>query len=169
MQAPPPSYRLLLPHAHSNRWKSETSVGQKETAAWRKISSVWQCFDEEKSDYKVVCRLFKQKLAYNKSTGAIRNHIQRRHLDANLRGEQATTRSTQQTSITITPQKLWCRPLRKDNVTRHWNDCLWSAATVFCWRQRLLQVNALYWAWIQGTQSHKGNIRHSSLAAVFFM
>ncbi len=47
------------------------------------ISSVWQYFDEE-SDNKVMCRLCKQKLTYNHSTGAMRNHIQLRHLDVNL-------------------------------------------------------------------------------------
>ncbi len=53
---------------------------------------VWQYFNEEESDNKVVCRLCKQKLAYI-------------HLDVNLQGEQATTSNTRQTSITtfVTP------------------------------------------------------------------
>ncbi|XP_074549985.1 E3 SUMO-protein ligase ZBED1-like [Halichoeres trimaculatus] len=56
----------------------------------KKISTVWQYFDAA-DDNKVVCRLCKQKLAYNHSTGAMRNHIHSRHLDVDLQGEDGET------------------------------------------------------------------------------
>ncbi len=40
-----------------------------EMVAPGKICSVWLYFDEEESDKKVVCRLCKQKLAYDHLTG----------------------------------------------------------------------------------------------------
>ncbi len=49
-------------------------------AARTKISLVWQNFDEEETDNKVVVQLCQQKLTYNHSTGAMRNHIQLRGL-----------------------------------------------------------------------------------------
>ncbi|CAJ1081952.1 zinc finger BED domain-containing protein 1-like [Xyrichtys novacula] len=52
----------------------------------KKISTVWHYFDAA-DDNKVVCRLCKQKLTYNHSTGVMRNHIHSRHLDVNLHGE----------------------------------------------------------------------------------
>ncbi|XP_074539278.1 interferon-induced protein 44-like [Halichoeres trimaculatus] len=54
----------------------------------KKISTIWQCFDAA-DDNKVACRLCKQTLAYNHSTGAMRNHIHSRHLDVDLQGEDA--------------------------------------------------------------------------------
>ncbi len=62
--------------------KSENQIGQREMAARRKISSVWQNMHEDECDHKVLC------------------HIQYTHSDVNLQGEQATTSNTQQTSIT---------------------------------------------------------------------
>ncbi len=47
-----------------------------------------------------LCRLCKQKLTYEHSTGVMKKHIQLRHLDVNLREKQASTDNTQQTSIT---------------------------------------------------------------------
>ncbi len=78
--------------------------------ARRKFSSGLQYFDEEESDNKVVCRMCTRKLAYNRSTRAMRNHIYQRYLDINLQGERATTSNTWQTSITTfaTPSHRRC-------------------------------------------------------------
>ncbi len=109
-------------------------------------------FDEEESDKnKVVCRLCTQKPAYI-------------HLDVNLPGEQAATgywRYSADKYYNICPsdpQTLWSQPIRKDYAAHHRNDCLSYAATVFCWRRRLPQVNALYWAWVVCTESHSSNV-----------
>ncbi len=75
-------------------------------AAQRKISSVWQYFDEEEKD-KVLCVLHMQKLTYI-------------HLDVNLQRERATTSNTLQTSITTfaTPANRRCDPNRSEKVTQ---------------------------------------------------
>ena len=51
--------------------------------ASRKTSVVWRYFNLE-NENKVVCRLCQKQLAYNHSTGAMRNHIRLKHLDVNL-------------------------------------------------------------------------------------
>ncbi len=82
--------------------------------AQRKISAVWQNFDEKESDNKVVCQLWMHKLAFL-------------HLDVNLQGEQATTSNTWQTSIATfaTPTHRCCdAEVRGDSAAHHQNDCL---------------------------------------------
>ncbi len=86
----------------------------------RSEMTLWQYFDEEESDSKVMCRLCSKKLAYNHSTGVTSDHIQRRHPDINLQGVQATTTSTQQTSITTfaTPTYRRCDADQSEKITQ---------------------------------------------------
>ncbi len=58
-------------------------------ATQRKISSVWQYFDEEESDNRIVGQLCMQNLTHVLS-------------DVNLQGEQATTSNSRQTNNVIT-------------------------------------------------------------------
>ncbi len=82
------------------------------------LSSVRQCSDEEESDNKAACRPCNQKLAYNHLTGAMRNHIQLRHLEINRQGEQVPTSNTLQRSITTfaTPTYRRCDADRSENI-----------------------------------------------------
>ena len=51
-------------------------------------SAVCQYFDAEKENV-VVCRMCQNKLAFNHSTSATCDHIQQRHVNDNLQGQQA--------------------------------------------------------------------------------
>ncbi len=127
-------------------------------SARRKISSVRQYFDEEESNKKVVCQLSTQKLAYRFGRKPARraSYYQQHSADKYYNIFHSN------------PQTLWCRPVRNDNAIHHWNDCLWSAATMFCWRQRFLQVNALYWAWVYSTDLHNSNVLIGAQPHVFW-
>ncbi len=76
-----PPLQATAPPAHSSKRRRETNVEHREMAARKKLSLVWQCFDEEESDNKVACQLCMQKLTHNQSTGAMRNHTELRNQD----------------------------------------------------------------------------------------
>ncbi len=54
----------------------------------RKTSKVWDYFELE-GNWKVLCKLCNVKLAYNNSTGAMRNHILYRHVCISLEASQS--------------------------------------------------------------------------------
>ncbi len=54
----------------------------------RKTSKVWDSFELE-GNGNVFCKLCKVKLAYNNFTGAMRNHIQYRHVCVSLEASQS--------------------------------------------------------------------------------
>ncbi len=54
----------------------------------RKTSKVWDYFELE-GNGKVLCKLCNVKLAYNNFTGAMRNHIQYRHVCVSLEASQS--------------------------------------------------------------------------------
>ncbi len=60
----------------------------------RKTSEVWDYFELE-GNGKVLCKLCNVKLAYNNFTGAMRNHIQYRHVCVSLEASQAKCQSCQ--------------------------------------------------------------------------
>ncbi len=70
----------------------------------QKTSKVWDYFELE-GNGKVVCKLCNVRLAYNNSTGAMRNHIQYRHICVSLEASQS-----QQMSI--------CHTLQPDAAVR---------------------------------------------------
>ncbi len=70
----------------------------------RKTSKVWDYFELE-GNGKVLCKLCNVKLAYNNFTGAMRNHIQYRHVCVSLEASQS-----QQMSIMSYTTTRRCRP-----------------------------------------------------------
>ncbi len=107
----PPSY-CKIQQVEKRNW---SGTKRDRRLAQRKISLVWQCFDEEESDNKVVCWVCTQRLTYV-------------HVDVNLLGEQATTSNIWQyykyyNICHSNPQTLCCQPVRKDKATHTWNDC----------------------------------------------
>ncbi len=60
----------------------------------RKTSKVWDYFELE-GNGKVLCKLCNVKLAYNNFTGAMRNHIQYRHVCVSLEASQSQMSNTQ--------------------------------------------------------------------------
>ncbi len=60
----------------------------------RKTSKVWDYFELE-GNGKVLCKLCNVKLAYNNFTGAMRNHIQYRHVCVSLEAAKAKCQSCQ--------------------------------------------------------------------------
>ncbi len=70
----------------------------------QKTSKVWDYFELE-GNGKVVCKLCNVRLAYNNSTGAMRNHIQYRHVCVSLEASQS-----QQMSIMSYTTTRHCSP-----------------------------------------------------------
>ncbi len=63
------------------------SCGELKMTTW-KTSKVWDYFELE-GNGKVLCKLCNVKLAYNSFTGAMRNHIQYRHVCVSLEASQS--------------------------------------------------------------------------------
>ncbi len=75
-------------------------------------TKVWDYFELE-GNGKVLCKLCNVKLAYNNSTGAMRNHIQYRHVGVSLEASQS-----QQMSITsFTTTHCRCDFIRTEKIT----------------------------------------------------
>lgn len=48
------------------------------------LSVVWNYFDLEEDKGRVICKLCKQELCYNRNTSAMREHLKRKHVHVNL-------------------------------------------------------------------------------------
>uniref|UniRef100_A0A671L3S2 BED-type domain-containing protein n=1 Tax=Sinocyclocheilus anshuiensis TaxID=1608454 RepID=A0A671L3S2_9TELE len=80
----------------------------------RKTSKVWDYFELE-GNGKVLCKLCNVKLAYNNSTGAMRNHIQYRHVGVRLDLEASQSQQMSVTSFTTTRRR--CDPVHAEKIT----------------------------------------------------
>ena len=108
----------FLPRALIER--KQTHVCVCATMSVKKKSKAWEYFDLSEDGTQAACRLCPVKLAYKNSTGSLRNHLQKKHLDVNLDtgASQSQTQARITSFTTSTTSHRRCDPGRSEKINQ---------------------------------------------------